>query len=150
MSFTTPSDLEVVATRFVEAPAEHVFDAWTVPGQVTQWMLGPAGYTMPVCEIDLRPGGAWRFAWRAPDGRRLEMSGEYREIVRPERIVSIERWGEPWPETLNAFEFAEDDDGTMITCTIVYPSRDARDAAIETGMKDGMAASFKRLEQFLG
>jgi uncharacterized protein YndB with AHSA1/START domain len=150
MSFTTPSDLEVVVTRYVEAPAEHVFDAWTVPGQVTRWMLGPPGYTMPVCEIDLRPGGAWHFAWRAPDGRQLEMSGEYREIVRPERIVSIERWGEPWPETLNAFEFAEDDDGTMITCTIVYPSRGARDAAIETGMKDGMAGSFKRLEEFLG
>ncbi len=150
MSFATPSDLEVVVTRFVEAPAEHVFDAWTVPGQVTRWMLGPPGYTMPVCEIDLRPGGAWHFVWRGPGGRTLEMDGEYRELVRPERIVSIERWGAPWPETLNVFEFDEDDDGTTITCTVVYPTKRARDAAIETGMKEAMADSFERLAEHLG
>ena len=105
MSFATPTDFEIVVTRFVEAPAEHVFDAWTKPEQVTQWMLGPDGYTMPVCEIDLRAGGAWHFVWRGPGGREVEMNGEYREIAPPERIVSTERWGDPWPETLNAFEF---------------------------------------------
>ena len=68
-------------------------------------MLGPDGYTMPVCEIDLRPGGAWHFVWRGPGGSELGMDGEYREVAPPERIVFTERWGEPWPETLNAVEF---------------------------------------------
>ena len=79
--------MEIVATRFVEAPAEQVFDAWTKPEHIKQWMLGPDGYTMPVCELDLRPGGAWRFVWRGPTAGDLEMHGEYREVVRPERIV---------------------------------------------------------------
>ena len=74
-------------------------------------MLGPDGYTMPVCEIDLRPGGAWRFVWRGPDGREMEMDGEYREVSRPERLVTTERWGDASPETLNAVVFSEDDDG---------------------------------------
>src|SRR3977135_4248706 len=86
MSFATPSDLEVVVTRFVEAPAEHVFDAWTVPSQVTRWMLGPPGYTMTVCEIDLRPGGAWHFVWRRADGTEMSMRGEYREVAPPDRL----------------------------------------------------------------
>jgi uncharacterized protein YndB with AHSA1/START domain len=150
MSFATPSDLEVVVTRFVEAPVEEVFDAWTIPEHVTQWMLGPPGYTMPVCEIDLRTGGAWHFVWRGPGASKLEMDGEYREIVRPERLVSIERWGDPWPETLNVFEFSEEDDGTTIICTVVYPTKGARDAAIETGMQNGMADSFNRLAEYLG
>ena len=150
MSFATPTDTAVVATRYVEAPVEEVFDAWTIPEHVTRWMLGPPGYSMPVCEIDLRQGGAWRFVWRGPDGRELEMSGEYREVKRPERIVSIERWGDPWPETLNVFDFAEEDDGTTITCTVLYPSKGARDAALETGMKEGMAHSLDRLTEHLG
>jgi uncharacterized protein YndB with AHSA1/START domain len=149
-TYATPSDLEIVATRFVEAPAEQVFDAWTKPEHIKQWMLGPDGYTMPVCELDLRPGGAWRFVWRGPNGRDLAMHGEYREVVRPERIVNTEHWGDPWPETLNAVEFHEDDDGTTIICTVVYPSREARDAALGTGMKAGMNQSFERLEALLG
>ncbi len=69
---------------------------------------------------------------------------------RPERLVSTEHWGEPWPETLNAFDFTEDDDGTLITCTVVYPTKAARDAALETGLKEGMNDSFTRLAAFLG
>lgn len=149
-SFETPSDTEVVVTRFVEAPIEQVFDAWTKPEYVTRWMLGPDGWTMPVCEIDLRPGGAWRFVWRSPDGREMGMEGEYREVSRPDRLVSTERWGEPWPETLQTILFSEDDDGTTITCTALYPTKGARDAAIETGMKDGMNQSFARLTALLG
>ena len=136
--------------RRINAPPAKIFAAWTNPEYLPQWMLGPDGYTMPVCELDLRPGGAWRFVWRGPDGRDLAMHGEYREVVRPERIVNTEHWGEPWPETLNAVEFHEDDDGTTIICTVVYPSREARDAALETGMKDGMNQSFDRLTALLG
>jgi uncharacterized protein YndB with AHSA1/START domain len=148
--FALPSDTTIAARRFVEAPRQEVFDAWTKPEHVTRWMLGPAGWTMPVCEIDLRPGGAWHFVWRGPGGREMGMDGEYREVTTPERLVSTERWGEPWPETLNTVVFSEDDEGTTITCIAAYPTKGARDAALETGMKDGMNQSFDRLEAFLG
>jgi uncharacterized protein YndB with AHSA1/START domain len=77
------------------------------------------------------------------------MEGEYREVSAPERLVATERWGEPWPETLTTVVFAEDDEGTTITCIAAYPSKGARDAALETGMKDGMNQSFERLTAFL-
>jgi len=149
-TYETPSDTEIVITRFVEAPGEQVFDAWTKPEHVTQWMLGPAGWTMPVCDIDLRPGGAWRFVWRSPEGTELDMTGEYREVSRPDRLVSTERWGDPWPETLQTIDFREDDHGTTIVCTVLYPTRGARDAALDTGMKEGMDQSFDRLTALLG
>jgi uncharacterized protein YndB with AHSA1/START domain len=148
--FATPSDMEIVITRLVEAPREQVFDAWTKPEHVTRWMLGPDGYSMPVCEIDLRPGGAWHFVWRGPGAHELSMDGEYRDVARPERLVATERWGDPWPETLNAVDFIEVDEGTLIVNTVVYPSKVARDAALATGMKEGMNDSFARLEAFLG
>ena len=100
-TFATPSDTEIVVTRVVDAPRELVFDAWTKPEHIANWMLGPEGWTMPVCEIDLRPGGAWHFVWRMADGTEMEMRGDYREVSPPERLVSTESWGGDWPETLN-------------------------------------------------
>ena len=81
--------------------AALVFDAWTNPTHVPQWLLGPEGWTMPVCEIDLRPGGSWRYVWRKTDGTEMAMAGSYREFAPPERLVSTERWGPEWPETIN-------------------------------------------------
>ena len=92
-TFATPSDLEIEVTRVVDAPRELVFDAWTKPEHITHWMLGPDGWTMPVCEIDLRVGGAWHFVWRRADGGEMEMRGEYREVAPPERLVSTETLG---------------------------------------------------------
>jgi uncharacterized protein YndB with AHSA1/START domain len=149
MSFATPTDTAVVATRFVEAPVAEVFDAWTIPEHVTRWMLGPPGWTMPICEIDLRPGGAWRFIWRRADGSEMEMRGVYQEIEPPERLVSSETWGEDWPETLNILELSEAGSQTTITHKMLYPSKAARDAALKTGMRDGMAQSFELLEAYL-
>ena len=148
-TFTTPSDREVVMTREVDAPRELVFDAWTKPEHVQQWMLGPSGWTMPVCEIDLRPGGAWRFVWGRADGTEMEMRGEYREVTPPERLVSTESWGGDWPETINTVTLSEGDGKTTITQTVLYPSREARDAALETGMKDGVSLSFDRLAEYV-
>src|ERR687885_209634 len=100
-TFTMPSDAEIVATRVFDAPRRLVWEAHTSPEHVPHWMLGPEGWTMPVCEIDLRPGGAWHFVWRRADGtEEFEMRGEYREIVPPERLVYTERWGGEWPEAL--------------------------------------------------
>jgi len=149
-TFTTPSDREIVVTRVFNAPRRLVFDAWTNPEHLPHWMLGPDGWTMHVCEIDLRPGGAWRFAWRHADGTEMEMRGEYREVVRPERLVNTESWGGDWPETLQTMILSEEEGGrTRMTSTVLYPSKEARDAALKTGMKEGMSLSFSRLDEYL-
>lgn len=149
LQVTTPTDRELVVTRVFEAPRPLVFKTWTSPADLPHWMLGPPGWTMPVCEIDFRPGGAWRIVWRQSDGTEMEMRGGYREIVAPERIVSTESWGGDWPETVNTVTFSEEKGKTTLTLKILYPSKQARDKALQTGMKDGMAQSFNRLEKYL-
>jgi uncharacterized protein YndB with AHSA1/START domain len=149
LSLTMPSDREVLITRTVEAQRELVFAAWTRPEHVSRWLLGPDGWTMPVCEIDLRPGGSWHFGWRREDGTELEMHGEYREISPPERLVFTERWGGDWPETLHTLVLTEEDGRTTIAEWVLYPSREARDAALATGMKDGLTVSYQRLDAHL-
>jgi uncharacterized protein YndB with AHSA1/START domain len=104
---------------------------------------------MTVCEIDLRVGGKWELAWRHADGNEMAMRGAYREVVPPERVVSIESWGGDWPETRNTVVFGDEDGLTTLSQTILYPSKEARDAALQTGMKEGMAASFRRLDSYL-
>jgi uncharacterized protein YndB with AHSA1/START domain len=146
---TTPTEREIVMTRVFDAPRNLVFDAWTKPEFVPRWMLGPSGWTMPVCEIDLRPGGAWHFVWRQSDGTEMEMRGVYREVRPPERLVSTESWGGDWPETLNTLVLSEKDGKTTATNTVLYPSKDARDAALKTGMAKGVAASYNRLAELL-
>jgi len=148
-TLATPSDREIVVTRVVQAPRRLVFEAYTNPEHVPHWMLGPEGWSMPVCEIDLRPGGAWRFVWRRADGAEMEMRGAYREIMPPERLVSTESWGGDWPETLNTLILTEEAGTTTITQRVLYPSRDARDAALKTGMLEGMSQSFDRLAEHL-
>lgn len=148
-TIATPSDHEVVITRVVSAPRRLVFAAFTDPAHVPQWMLGPAGWSMPICEIDLRPGGAWRFVWRRDDGSEMEMSGVYKEIAPPERLVSTEAWGGDWPETLNTLLLTEQGGQTTINQWVRYPSRAARDAALQTGMEDGVEESYNRLERLV-
>jgi uncharacterized protein YndB with AHSA1/START domain len=144
-----PSDREIAMTRVFDAPRRLVFEAWTKPEHVPNWMLGPPGWTMPVCEMDLRPGGAWHYVWRKSDGSEMEMRGVFREIVPPERLVSTESWGGDWPETINTVTLTEENGKTIMTLTVLYPSKDARDAALQTGMKDGVAESFNRLAEYL-
>jgi uncharacterized protein YndB with AHSA1/START domain len=148
-TFTTPSDREVTMTRVFDAPRRLVFEAWTNPKHLPHWLLGPEGWTMPVCEVDLRPGGAWRFVWRKADGSEMEMHGVYREVKPPERVVSTESWGGEWPETINTLTLTEKDGRTTMSQTVLYPSKDARDAAMKTGMKDGASMSFDRLAEHL-
>ncbi|HEV8711993.1 MAG TPA: SRPBCC family protein [Candidatus Binatia bacterium] len=148
-TFTTPSDREILMTRVLDAPRRLVFQAWTNPEHVPHWMLGPKGWTMPVCEIDLRPGGAWHFVWRHSDGTEMEMRGVYREITPPERLVSTESWGGKWPETLNTLILSEKDGKTTLAQTVLYPSKEARDEALKTGMKEGVNQSFDRLAEYL-
>jgi uncharacterized protein YndB with AHSA1/START domain len=148
-TYTTPTDKVVVITRVVDAPRTLVFDAWTNPTHIPQWMTGPEGWTMPVCEIDLRPGGSWHYVWRKSNGTEMPMSGKVKEVAPPERLVTTESWGPEWPETINTLVLTEVAGRTTITLTILYPSKEARDAALQTGMKGGMDESFARLEALL-
>ena len=148
-TFTTPSDREIVMTRVFNAPRRLVFEAWTNPEHLPRWMLGPGGWTMPVCEIDLRPGGARYFVWRGSDGTEMAMRGVYQEVVPPERLVSTESWGGDWPETLNTLILSEEDGKTTIENRVLYPTKEARDAALKTGMKEGVSASFDRLGEYV-
>jgi len=147
--FATPNDREIVITRVVDAPRRLVFDAWTKPELVPKWLLGPEGWSMPVCEIDLRVGGSWHYVWRKDDGAEMEMRGTYREVAPPGRLVSTERWGPEWPETVNTVTFVESGGRTTVTITVSYPSKEARDAALRTGMKEGMEQGFVRLDALL-
>ena len=146
---TMQGDRELVVTRTFDAPRHLVFKAWTEPKYLKQWMLGPEGWSMPVCETDFRPGGAWHFVWRHSDGAEMEMRGVYKEVKPPERVVSTESWGGAWPETVNTLVFAENDGKTTVTLTILYVSREARDEALKTGMTKGMEMSFQRLEKVI-
>lgn len=145
------SDLELQWTRTFDAPAQYVFEALTTPQLVQQWLTGPPGMTMPVCEIDLRVGGRFRYVWRRPDGAEMGMGGEYREISPPHRIVHTELFDEDWTggETRVTTELIENNGVTMLTCTVRYASKSARDAALETGMGDGVAHSYEQLHAIL-
>lgn len=147
--FSTPTDREVLISRTFDAPRTLLWEVWTDPKHVPQWMTGPEGWTMPVCEIDLRPAGSWHFVWRKANGTEMAMTGEYREVKPPERLVSTEKWGPEWPETINTVTFIEKGGRTTVDTTILYPSKEARDAALGTGMKDGSNISYDRLTDYL-
>jgi uncharacterized protein YndB with AHSA1/START domain len=148
-TYLTPSDCEVVAIRVVNAPLRLVWDAWTRCEHLKNWLLGPDGWTMPVCEMDLRPGGAWHYGFRHRDGSEMAMRGVFREIEPPTRMVRTESWGGDWPETVNTLLLIEEDGMTVMTCTVLYPSKQARDRALQTGMREGWSLSYDRLDRAL-
>jgi uncharacterized protein YndB with AHSA1/START domain len=147
-TFTTPSDREIVMTRDFDAPRELVFQAWTNPEHVPHW-FGPRGTTVPLCEIDLRPGGAWRYVLHSPDGSEMGMGGVYQEISPPERLVTTESFDDYPGESLNRFVLTEEDGKTTLTVTVLYESKEIRDAVIESGMQSGAAETFDRLAEYL-
>ncbi len=150
-TFMTPSDREIVMTRVVDAPRRLVFDAWTKPEHLPHWMLGPEGWTMPVCEIDLRVCGAYRYVWRNAGGTDMGMGGVFREIVAPERLVATEAFDDSWypGEALDTTVLTEEGGTTRLTLTVLYESRAARDTALQSGMERGMVASYDRLAELL-
>jgi uncharacterized protein YndB with AHSA1/START domain len=142
---------EIVMIREFAAPRSLVWKAMTTPELVQRWLLGPEGWTMPVCEIDLRVGGAIRYEWRKQNGPTMAMSGVFSEIKAPERMVATEVWDDPWfpGEATDITELSERDGITTVTLTVRYESREARDAVMRTPMADGMGAGYDRLEQLL-
>ena len=147
---TTRGDREIVMTRDFNAPRRLVFEAFTKPALVKQWLLGPPGWSMPVCEIDLKVGGAYRYVWRQDsDGAEMGMGGVFREIVPQERVVCTEVFDEAWypGEALNTLLLSELGGKTTMTTTVLYQSREARDAVLKSGMEKGVAASYDRLAE---
>jgi uncharacterized protein YndB with AHSA1/START domain len=151
LSVTTPTDREVQVTRSFNAPRRMVFEALTTPALLMRWMHGPKGWTLAVCDVDLRVGGTFRHVWRKANGREMGMSGVFREIVRPERIVHNEIFDDDWTggETTVTTVLTERQATTTLTVTILYASKDARDGALKTNFASGMEAGYKVLDEVL-
>jgi len=149
-----PNDRDVVVTRAFNAPRSLVYDAYTKPELVKRWLLGPPGWTMPVCEMDVRVGGKYRWRWRNEKGAEFGFNGVFKEVVRPSRIVHTEIYepggvGGEMAEALITALWTEKAGVTTHTMTISYGSKEVRDAALKTGMTDGMEQSFQKLDALL-
>ena len=155
-----PSDREVTVTRVFDAPRELIWDCHTKPELIKRWLLGPPGWSMPHCTVDLRVGGRYRYVWRNDEsGAEFGSFGEHREIVPHERIVTTERMdgldgqpldyenpvetGEP---SINTLTLAESGGRTTLTIAMLFPSKEIRDMAVQSGMTDGMAMGYDRLD----
>ena len=151
LKVTAQGDREIVMTRAFDAPRALVFEAMTRPELLKRWFGVMAGWTLDVCEIDLKVGGKYRYLWRVPDGATMGMRGVYREIVVPERIVSTERFDEAWYPggAVGTLVLREQDGRTLMTTTVLYDSREARDAVLKSPMEQGAGAGYDKLEEFL-
>lgn len=146
---TLSSDTEILIIREFDAPAELVFDVWTTPEHVRNWW-GWETDPMTVCEIDLRVGGKWRFVAVNEDYGEVDFYGEYLEIDRPRRLVSTEVFA-PYPDSpaVNTLSLEENDGVTTMTILVEYPSKEARDATIASGMESGLQHSLDRADRVL-
>ncbi|WP_119268276.1 SRPBCC family protein [Taklimakanibacter deserti] len=144
-------DREILMTRLFDAPRDLVFDAFTKPHLIKRWLTGPDGWSLPVCEVDLKVGGRLRYEWRHTNGTGMGMSGTFREIERPERIVHVELFDEDWTggEAVVTTVFTEQGNQTLMRQTILYGSRAARDAVLKSPMEQGVAQSYDRLAALL-
>ena len=144
-----PGKTSFTTTRVVDAPRALVFEAFTKCEHLKRWM-GPCNVTMVSCETDLRPGGRYRFVFRSPDGNEAGFSGEFREVVRPERIVRTFVF-EPIPDAaaLETLELVENNGKTTIKTTTLHKTVENRDGHVNSGMEAGMTAGYARLDELL-
>ncbi len=148
LKVTTPTDREVVLTRVFDAPRTLVFDALTKPELLKRW-FGPHGWSLVVCEVDLKVSGAFRFVLRGPAGREMGMRGLYREIAPPERSVHVESFDDYPGESLVTTVLVEQEGRTTLTATVLSPSREIRDAVLKSGMEHGAAETYDKLADLL-
>ena len=151
---SVPNDREIRVTRVFDAPRNLLWDCHTKPELLRRWHLGPDGWSMPVCDIDLRVGGEYRNVWRSDDdGSEFGFRGRYRTIVAPEQLVHTERFdGTPESEQNDAvctLTLTEADGRTTLVYAMVFPTREIRDQALQSGMTDGMATDYDRLESVI-
>jgi uncharacterized protein YndB with AHSA1/START domain len=148
LKVSLPTEREIVMTRVFDSPRRLVFDALTKPELLRRW-FGPRGWSLVVCEADLKVGGAWRWVLRGPDGRDMGMRGVYQEIMPPERLVSTESFDDYPGESLNTLILSEEDGKTTFTITVRYASQEIRDAVIKSGMEHGAAECYDKLAEML-
>lgn len=151
LTVTTPSDREIAMSRVFDAPRRLVFDAYTKCEYLKRWLGVFGGWSLDVCQIDLRVGGSYRYAWRNTSGTEMGMGGVYRELVIGERIVATEKFDESWyeGEAVDTTTFTETNGKTTLTIIVRYASKAARDGVLKTGMSEGMTAGFDALDEVL-
>lgn len=152
LTVTVPSEREIVMTRVLHAPRRLVWQAFTRPELIRRGLLGPDGWSMPVCEIDLRVGGKYRWVWRRDkDGTEMASGGVYKEIAAPERLVWTERFEQAWypGEGISTLVLVEAGGKTTVKQTLLYETREIRDGVLKSGMESGVATSYDRLEKLL-
>lgn len=149
LTVTLPSETEIEMTRVLDAPRRLVWAAHTEPAHVREWLLGPPGYTMPVCEIDLRPGGRWLYVWRGEDGSEMKTGGEFLQVDAPGRIEQTECWELGDECSHNTLLLTEADGRTTVVQRMRFVSRETRDFVLQTGMADGVGTSYDRLAELL-
>lgn len=150
LKVTPQGDRDVVMTRDFDAPRAFVFDALTKPEHLRRWLLGPDGWELITCDIDLRVGGRFRYVWRKHGDASTDMgmSGVYRAVEPPARIVSTELFDQDWTggEAVSTVVLTEKQGRTTLVNTVTYASREARDAVLKSGMESGVAVSYDRLD----
>ncbi|MBI2689178.1 MAG: SRPBCC family protein [Acidobacteria bacterium] len=151
MTLTAKGDNEILVTRVFNAPRRFVFEAFTKPELIRRWLFGPPGWSMVVCETELRVDAPYRYVWRHEDGRQMGMSGKLVEFVMDEKLVSTEKFDEPWypGEAMSTVLLEETNGVTTLTQTIIYESKEIRDAVMKTPMEQGMAMGYDRLEELV-
>lgn len=151
LRITTPGDRELAMTRTFDAPARMVFKAFTTPELLAQWLGVFGGWSLVRCEMDVRAGGTYRWEWSKPGVKVMGVSGVYREVVAPVRLVATEQFDDAWykGEALCTIEFIEEGGRTTVVQTMTYISRDVRDGVLESGMETGITASYDKLAELL-
>ncbi len=151
MQISTPSDREIAMSREFQAPRHLVWEAYTRPEHLQRWLGVHNGWTFPICEIDLRVGGAYRWVWRSRDGHEMGMGGVYREIVPNTLVVATERFDNPWyeGEAVDTVTFDEGGGITTLVMTVLYDTQAIRDAVLQSPMESGVAKGFDTLESLL-
>jgi uncharacterized protein YndB with AHSA1/START domain len=149
MTLTTEGDTHIIVTRHFAAPPEAVYRAHTEPALIQQWLLGPDGWTMPVCINDARPGGKFRYEWANANGQSFSVTGEFLALNPFHRLVHVERMHLPdrTPDNHVETTFEPDGTGTLMTIRMTLPDAATRAAMLSTGMEHGMEASYQRLEK---
>jgi uncharacterized protein YndB with AHSA1/START domain len=149
LEITIPSDREITFTRSFDAPRQLVFDAWTKPELLKRWLYGPNGWSLAICEVDLRVGGRYRYVWHHTNGNEMGMGGVYKEVMPPERIVNTQLFDQDWTggEAVGTLVLMEKNGKTISVNTVLYASKQARDGALSTPMADGMEMGYVRMDE---
>ena len=155
LQVSMPSDREVRVVRTFNAPRQLVWDAHTKPELIRKWMLGPPGWSMPVCEMDVRIGGAYLWRWRSDaEGKEFGFFGDFTEVSKPGALAHTQTYdpGDVGGSMYNdepaviSTVFTEAGGVTTLTLTMLFPSKEARDGAVSTGMTGGMEIGYERLD----